>query len=46
MEKTMFEFEKQYKSYEQTVDRVIQAYEFWFNSILSTAKTYLTPKTK
>ena len=38
------EFEKQYKNYEQAVERVIQVTEFWFNSILSTAKTYLKQK--
>jgi hypothetical protein len=42
----MFEFEKQYKNYEQAVGRVIEMYEFWFNSMTSAAKTYLTPKTK
>jgi hypothetical protein len=40
------EFEKQYKNYEQAVERVVQAYEFWFHSIISTAKTYLSQKTK
>jgi hypothetical protein len=40
------EFEKQYKNYEQAVERIIQAYEFWFHSIISTAKTYLAQKTK
>jgi hypothetical protein len=43
---TMFEFEKQYKNYEQAVGRVIEMYEFWFNAMTSAAKTYLTPKTK
>jgi len=41
-----FEFEKQYKNYQQAVEHVIQAYEFWFHSIISTAKTYLAQKTK
>lgn len=40
------EFEKQYKNYEQAVERVVQAYEFWFHSIISTAKTYLSQKAK
>ena len=34
----MFEFEKQYKNYEQAVERVIQTYEFWINSVISTTK--------
>jgi len=42
----MFEFEKHYKDYQQAVERVVQAYEFWFHSIISTAKTYLNQKTK
>ena len=40
------DFEKQYKNYEQAVERVIQAYEFWFHCIISTAKTYLAQKSK
>lgn len=39
-----FEFEKQYKNYEQAIERVIQSYEFWFHSIISTAKMYLKTK--
>jgi hypothetical protein len=38
------EFEKQYKNYEEAVERVVQAYEFWFHSIISTAKTFLASK--
>jgi hypothetical protein len=39
-EKTMFKIEDQYKSYEQAVERVIQITEFWFHSIISTAKSF------
>ena len=39
-------FEEQYKNYEQAVERVVQSYEFWFHSIISTAKTYFTQLTK
>jgi hypothetical protein len=42
----MFDFESQYKKYEQAVERVMQAYEFWYHSIVSTAKTYFEQKTK
>jgi hypothetical protein len=42
----MFKFEEQYKSYEQAVERVIQVTEFWFHSIISTAKTFLTTTKK
>jgi len=40
-EKTMFDFEKQYKNYEQVIDRIKEANEFWFNAVLSTAKDFL-----
>lgn len=36
----MFKVEDQYKSYEQAVERVIQVTEFWFHSIISTAKSF------
>jgi hypothetical protein len=41
----MFEFEKQFKdvqaSYQSAVDRVLQTYEYWFNSVLSATKDLL-----
>jgi hypothetical protein len=37
-----FGFEEQYKKYQQAVDRTIQAYDFWFSSIVSTAKALFT----
>jgi len=43
----MFEFEKQYENYEQAVERVVQAYEFWVNAVLSTTKEFFkVAKTK
>ena len=37
----MFSFEDQYKKYEQVLDRTKQAYEFWYNCVLSTWKDFL-----
>jgi hypothetical protein len=34
----MFEFEKQYKNYEQAVSRVLETYEYWVQLSLSTIK--------
>jgi hypothetical protein len=38
----MFEFEKQFKevqaNYQAAVERVLQTYEYWFNSVLSATK--------
>lgn len=43
-----FDFEKQYKDAvkktEEVIESVKQANEFWFNAILSTAKTFYKSK--
>jgi hypothetical protein len=36
----MFTFEEQFKKYEEVLDRTKQAYEFWYNCILSTWKDF------
>lgn len=36
----MFEFEKQYKSYEQTVTRIKEMNDFWLELILSSTKEF------
>ena len=43
----MFDFEKQYKNYEQAVARVLETYEFWMQSSLSAVKAmFNTAKAK
>ena len=42
----MFDFTKQTKQYEELAERIKQVNEFWFHSIISTAKTYFTQLTK
>jgi hypothetical protein len=43
----MFEFEKQYKNYEQAVSRVLETYEYWVQLSLSTIKdAFKTVKSK
>jgi hypothetical protein len=37
----MFEIEKQYKNYEQAVERVLETYEYWMQSSLSAVKDFL-----
>lgn len=47
MEKTMFEFEKQYKQFEELANRVKEVNEFWVQSTLSTIKEFFkVTKTK
>jgi len=41
-----FGVEEQYKKYEQVIERTVQAYEFWFHSIASTIRAYLTTTKK
>ena len=36
----MFDFEKQYKNYEQAIERIKEVNEFWINSILSASKEF------
>jgi len=40
----MFKFEEQYKKYEEVLERTAQAYEFWYHSIASTIRCFLTTK--
>jgi len=40
MEKTMFEFEKQFKQYEELADRLKEMNEFWVQATLSTVKEF------
>ena len=41
------DFEKQYKNYEQAVERLKDINEFWFNSVLSATKEFFkATKTK
>jgi len=37
-EKIMFEFEKQYKQFEELAERIKQVNEFWVNSVISSLK--------
>jgi hypothetical protein len=37
---TMFTFDEQYKKFEEVIDRTKQAYEFWYNCLLSTWKDF------
>jgi hypothetical protein len=34
----MFSFEKQYKNYEQAIDRLKEVNEFWVNAIIASLK--------
>ena len=47
-ERTMFEFEKQYKEaakkIEQAVEQIKQVNEFWYNSVLSSLKAFYNVK--
>jgi hypothetical protein len=36
----MFDFEKQYKNYEQVLERIKEVNEFWINSVLSATKEF------
>ena len=43
----MFEFEKQFKQYEELADRLKEMNEFWTNIVLSSAKDFFkVAKTK
>ena len=37
-EKTMFEYEKQYKQFEELADRIKEINEFWINLVMSSFK--------
>ena len=43
-EKTMFSFEEQYKKFEELSERTKQAYDFWYNCIMSTFKDFCKKK--
>jgi hypothetical protein len=36
----MFTFDEQYKKYEELAERTKQAYEFWYDCVLSTMKDF------
>jgi len=36
----MFDFEKQYKQYEELAERIKEVNEFWINSVLSATKEF------
>jgi len=36
----MFTFDEQFKKYEEVLDRTKQAYEFWYNCLVSTWKDF------
>ena len=36
----MFTFDEQFKKYEEVLDRTKQAYEFWYNYLVSTWKDF------
>jgi predicted RNase H-like HicB family nuclease len=38
------DFEKQYKSYEQAVERLKEVNEFWINAIISSLKQFTKAK--
>jgi hypothetical protein len=40
MEKPMFTFDEQYKQFEEVANKTKQAYEFWYNCLLSTLKDF------
>ena len=40
----MFDFEKQYKNYEQVIDRIKEVNEFWINAVLSSIKEFYKVK--
>jgi hypothetical protein len=43
-ETLMFDFEKQYKNYEQVIDRIKEVNEFWINAVLSSIKEFYKVK--
>jgi hypothetical protein len=40
----MYDFEKEYKKFEELADRTKQAYEFWYNCLVSTWKDFYSKK--
>jgi hypothetical protein len=40
----MFDFDKQYKEFEQLSERTKQAYEFWYNCVMDAWKDLLNKK--
>lgn len=40
----MFEFEKQYKQFEELAERIKQVNEFWVNSVISSLKQLVKTK--
>jgi hypothetical protein len=42
----MFDFEKQYKQYEELAERTKQAYEFWVKAVASTLEDFFKPRKK
>ena len=38
------DFEKQYKNYEQVLERIKQINEFWINSVISSVKEFYKVK--
>ena len=42
----MFSFDDQYKKFEQVTERTKQAYDFWYNCLLSTWEDFFKPKKK
>jgi hypothetical protein len=46
MEKTMFDFTKTTKQYEEFADRMKQAHEFWLNLFTSSLEDFYKPKKK
>jgi hypothetical protein len=40
----MFDFEKQYKQYEELAQRIKEVNEFWINSVLASAKEFFKIK--
>ena len=43
-EKTMFDFTKQTKQFEELAKRIQEVNEFWFNAVFSSAKEFFTKK--
>ena len=41
-----FSFEEQYKKFEELAERTKQAYEFWYNCVVSTWEDFCKPKKK
>jgi hypothetical protein len=40
----MFDFEKQYKQYEELAERIKEVNEFWINSVISSLKQLVKSK--